>query len=143
MNINLQFKWDMYIISCFYQRPSYTIYSVAKKFQEAHNLTDEAFYALKRVPRLEWYKKLKVCPWMCKALRKLTDVLFNKSIEDSFDIATKLADSCLDSKETEFYKYTKQDHNEWRKDLAAYRSTLSFKAGMNRQYKDAKGLPWL
>ena len=97
--MNLQFKWDVWLITAWFNRPSYYMGSISDEFRHKHNLEfdSEEIRQLKRYPYNYADRKRRVQPWICNALKKLSNVLWNCEISDAFDIAEQLAKTNIDS----------------------------------------------
>ena len=95
--MNLQYKWDIYLITAWFTKPHYKLWKLCKEFKEKYDVTWEDCNELKRYPTAYLSVGVRVQPWICAALPKISNVLWNKEITDVFDMANDLKDSSYGS----------------------------------------------
>ena len=91
--MNMQFKWDVYLITSFYTRPNLWIGSVRKNFCEKHGITYEDLDKLKRANVSSYCLKIETYGFIARYIPLLYNRLDQSSLEDVFDIAAELSNS--------------------------------------------------
>jgi hypothetical protein len=89
-----QFKWDMLLITTFFNHPDYKMGYLRHKFEERNGID---FNRLLRAPvdNRQWFCSVAV--FISNYLPKLGKKLYESDVLDSFDIAEKLKDSKMDT----------------------------------------------
>ena len=109
-----QFKWDVYLLTMWFKKPAFKMLWVVDNFLRDEKITVEQYIELKRVPRGYIPSSIRVEPFVC-SIPKLGSRLYDLKIEDVFDLALKLKNSKIDTKQ--FSKISMIDRNEHKQDL--------------------------
>lgn len=123
-----QMKWDRFLVHSFFTSPSVKTYRIAHQFQELHNLSEEQFFALKRVPsRIYPHMRVEFSRFVCAHLPTIAKVLWQKNKEDSDKIALAINKTNVDTRKVA------ADENKLRSDRNAIRSNVSVGARVARK----------
>lgn len=101
MNIEkMQFKWDVYLLTQFFNTPGYKITVSAYVFMGKNNISEEEFRLLNRVPNLYYiqHRKSDIYGFVARFLTPLYNNIQNKDMTDIFDICMSLKNSNINTK---------------------------------------------
>ena len=114
MELNrLQLKWDVYLLTQFFNNPGYKMDISAYVFRDKNNISEEEFKLLKRAPNLSFtqHRGADVYGFVSRYLTPLYNYIdYNEcDITDVFDISNLLKESNIDAtdrplKTTQKYK---------------------------------------
>lgn len=130
--MNLQYKWDVYLLIAWFNTPELRMYKLRLHFLEKYNVTLEDCAALYRFPHEYICKSVQVQPWICHKLYEISKVLFNKDMSDVFDMANELKTSSYGSNITKNETISRDEKNDLRKTRYA-RQTV---AKQTQEYHD-------
>lgn len=97
----MQYKWDVKLLTNFFNAPNYKIYFIFFNFVRDNNLKIEDYKKLKRIPIADnayVYKSTDVYLFVASRLKPIYDYIESKDITDVFDIADKLKTSNVDTR---------------------------------------------
>lgn len=116
-----QQKWDCFLITSFYKRPGLPMYQII-------NIYNRPIEGLLRTPKGFLQNGFPCRAFVCNCLKKLSSILWDKSISDAYDIAITLPNSYDTSIHSEPIR-SKTDKNENKKIKRKYRANaLAFAA---------------
>ena len=123
-----QMKWDRFLVHSFYNAPGVKTYRIAHQFCDLHNMSDEHFFALKRVPsRTFQHMRVEFSRFVCAHLPTIAKVLWEKNKEDADKIALAINKTNVDTRKVA------ADENKLRSDRNAIRSNVSVGARVARK----------
>jgi len=140
--MDLQYKWDVFILTKFFTKKHQGIEKVAMAFIHRNQLSYEEFLSLKRIPCIYWmYRKLPkeeqpdeflvtmICDvygFFARHLPKIYKVLEKKNIEDTFEVAEWLKGSEYNTLPVRNSKYKSEALNH--ENLRRFRQTATIYA---------------
>ena len=130
-----QMKWDRFLVHSFFNSPSMRTHRVARQFQELHNMSEEHFFALKRVPSPFFtHMRVQFSRFVSAHLPTIAQVLWDQKKENADKIALAINKSNVDTREKPADKQKMAD------DQRVIRSGMyaDFKSSkLNKTFKDA------
>lgn len=123
-----QMKWDRFLVHSFYNAFGVKTYRIAHQFRELHNLSEEHFFALKRVPGpISQHMKVEFPRFVCAFLPTIATVLWEKNKEDADKIALAINKTNVDTRKKA------ADENKLRSDRNAIKSNVDIGARVARK----------
>jgi len=123
-----QMKWDRFLVHSFFTSPGVKTHRIARQFQDLHNLSEEHFFALKRVPaRIYPHMRVEFSRFVCAFLPTIATVLWEKNKEDADKIAVAINKTNVDTRKKA------ADESKLRSDRNAIRSNVSVGARVARK----------
>lgn len=105
-----QMKWDRFLVHSFFNSPSMRTYRVVYQFQELHNLSDEHFFALKRVPSpFVMHMRVQFSRFVSAHLPTIAQVLWDQKKENADKIALAINKSNVDTRKNPADKQSMAD----------------------------------
>lgn len=141
--LSLQYKWDVYIWTQALKHSQAKLYFHVMAFMEKHNLDEETFKALLRVPRDQYPAKHETAEtFIINGIPKLKAWVFDKDISDVFDIASKLEGTSIDSVSYGSQKIDTENYNQVQKLRREYRANRIAKGLENERADSLSAQGW-
>lgn len=94
-----QMRWDRFLVYSFFNSPSMRTHRVARQFQELHNMSEEHFFALKRVPSPFFtHMRVQFSRFVSAHLPTIAKVLWDQKKENADKIALAINKSNVDTR---------------------------------------------
>ena len=138
----LQKAWDAYLVGCWYKKPNKKMQWCATDFVKEHKIPYEKFYDLKRIPRFEWHRSVRVTRFVAAHLPKLNTALWGGKLSDE-ELLSRLFKSDIDTmdKAADKHKY-QSEKNEIAYAQKKWQAALKEKELVNALYESGRESRW-
>jgi hypothetical protein len=132
--MQLQYKWDVFMLTRFYRKPDQRMGFIVTEFKQRYMCDDDALTALLRVPKSPTMLRRPVTAFIGIHLKKIADICWKSSVDDVFDIAEKLKSSTLDAVEKRLVvdKEIIETRKDYRRGMMEYAAYIDHKEKTNR-----------
>ena len=132
--MKLQYKWDVYLLTGWFNHPGVRIVNFQRHFLLKNKLTMDDCESLLRFKTIDGSQFVRVQPFICAQLPKLSKILWNSDISDIFDIADKLTLSNLDVNGSKYRMLTADELKEHHKTKKIHKHAMCSSALMQINY---------